>query len=768
MPRNGRKTLKSDLDELNGRPLPDAAPEEAADRDAPAALEVHASRLSQRAGRAIVWLRWPLLIGWILVAVAAYIYLPGTSKLQTAGIYALIPRHTAAFRALDVETRVFGSHLVPQIAVVERDPSHLGPARQVRIVREAVLLDQGRLSGFPRHSLAVPLVNTVKLFPAARESSTAAVTYLAFPGKLSTTRQRDLARRYARLVSVPGAKARATGLYVGTLAEAGAISGSLRWVEYASLAVIAVVVGLYLQSVLAPFFTVFSAILIYFVSSRVVTWVATHLHINLHQEVEPIVVVLLVGVITDYSVFFLSGMRDRLIAGEPRRDAARDATIQFLPIIFTAGLLVTLSLATLRVASIGFISALGPGMAIVIVITLLVALTFVPSAMGVLGRYMFWPGVKPDQTGRGVVREKLGNSGLRHRIAALVANRRRAAVVTAVVVVGLCGLGSGIVFARVGLTPIRGLPSSSPPHTALADASRGFAPGVVAPTDVMLLGNGVAAHQGRLALLGRELRQVPGVAAVVGAGVPGLPPKYDVFHATSGKGARYLVVFDHSPFSANAVDDLQRLQARMPALLRRAGLPARTRLAYAGDTPIARDTQSKIFSDLATVAWTIFAVDFVLLAIFLRALLAPLYLIVSSALALAATFGVTTYVFQGLLGYEGLTYFVPLAAGVLLVAFGSDYNLFIVGRIWQQSEGESPTRAIREAAPRASRAISVAGVALALSFATLAIVPLRSFRELAFAIGFGVLLDTFVVRSLLIPSLIALFGDASWWPLRRS
>jgi RND superfamily putative drug exporter len=761
--------LRTDSHERSDeRPAPDVAPPEEDAPGAREALEVHASAVSRGLGRAIIWLRWPLLVGWVLVAVAAYVYLPGTSSLPTAGIYALIPRHTEAFQALNTEERVFGSHLVPQIAIVQRNPSHLGLTQQRRIVHEALLLDRGKLPEFPSGSLAVPVVNTVKLLPGARENSTTAVTYLAFPSRFSTPHQRVLAERYARDVSLPGAAARATGLYVGTLTEAKTINHALTWVEVVSLAVIALVVGVYLQSVLAPFFTVFSAILIYFVSSRVVSWVAIHLSINLHQEAEPIVVVLLVGVITDYSVFFLSGMRDRLIAGEARREAARNATIQFLPIIFTAGLLVTLSLATLKVASIGFIAALGPGMAIVIVITLFVALTFVPSAMGVLGRYMFWPGIKPGQTGRGIVRDKLGNRGLRDRIAALVANRARAGVIATAIVVGLCFLGTGIASARVGLTPIRGLPNSSPPHRALNDASRGFAPGMVAPSDVMLVGKGVADQQIALTRLGRLMQGVPGVAAVIGAGVPALPPRYDVFHAGSGNGARYLVVFRHSPFSANAIDDLRRLENRMPNLLRRAGLPASTRVAYAGDTAIARDTQSKIFSDLETVSWTIFLVDFVLLALFLRAVLAPLYLIVSSALALAATFGVTTYVFQDLLHYESLTYFVPLAAGVLLVAFGSDYNLFIVGRIWQQADVESPEEAIRNTAPRASRAISVAGLALALSFATLAIVPLRSFRELAFAIAFGVLLDTFVVRSLLIPSLIALFGRASWWPLRRA
>lgn len=722
-------------------------------------------RISRALGRAIIWLRWPLLVGWVLVAIGAYAYLPGTGALPTSGIYALIPRHTAAFRALHEESRVFGSHLVPQIAVVQRDASHLGPVAQARIVGKAVQPGRGRLRGYPKGSLAVPLIDTVKLVPAARENSTTAVTYLAFPGSIATTKQRALAHHYARGVSQRGATARVTGLYAGTLAEASTISSSLTWVEFATLALIALVVGLYLKSLLAPVVTVFGAVLVYFVSSRIVTWVATSLNLSLHQEVEPIVVVLLVGVMTDYSVFFLSGMRERLLAGEGRREAARHTTSRFLPIIFTAGLLVTLSLATLQVASIGFVRALGPGMAIVIVITLLVALTFVPSAMGVLGKVMFWPGIRADETVRGAIGRELDGTTARERVAAFVSRPRRAAVTATVAACLLAGLGSGLFFTRIELTPIRGLPASSPAHRALTQAGRGFQPGVVSPTDVMLTGPEIASDRRKLLRLAILIRNQPGVAAAIGAGIPGMP---HLFYAGSGNGARYLTVFDDSPFLAGAISALRRLQSAMPQLVSRAGLPRSTRLAYAGDTAIARDTRTKILHDLGLLAAAILAVDLILLAVFLRALVAPVYLVASSALSIAAAFGVTTYVFQDLFGYGGLTDFVPLAAGVLLAAFGSDYNLFIVGRIWQRSE-RRPTRvAIREAAPRASRSIAIAGLALAASFATLALVPLRSFRELAFAVAVGVLIDTFLVRSLFIPSLIALAGEWSWWPTRRS
>ena len=147
--------------------------------------------------------------------------------------------------------------------------------------------------------------------------------------------------------------------------------------------------------------------------------------------------------------------------------------------------------------------------------------------------------------------------------------------------------------------------------------------------------------------------------------------------------------------------------------------------------------------------------------------MAPLYLLLASALAFTATLGLTTFVFQTLLGNEELTYYVPFAVAVLLVSLGSDYNVFLVGRIWQEAEHVDVRRAIAIAAPRASRTIAVAGLALALSFATLAFIPLRQFREFAFAMTVGVLLDAFVIRALLVPALVSLFGELSWWPARR-
>ena len=153
--------------------------------------------------------------------------------------------------------------------------------------------------------------------------------------------------------------------------------------------------------------------------------------------------------------------------------------------------------------------------------------------------------------------------------------------------------------------------------------------------------------------------------------------------------------------------------------------------------------------------------------VFLRALVAPLYLLAASVLGLAATLGLTTFFFQDLLGRDQLTYYVPFATAVLLVALGSDYNVFVAGRIWREARWRRVPEAIAVATPSAAKAITVAGLALAASFALLAIVPLDAFQEFAFVMAVGVLIDTFVVRSLLIPALTALVGERAWWPGRR-
>ncbi len=235
--------------------------------------------------------------------------------------------------------------------------------------------------------------------------------------------------------------------------------------------------------------------------------------------------------------------------------------------------------------------------------------------------------------------------------------------------------------------------------------------------------------------------------------VPGVP------FATSknGNAARYLVVLNADPLGSAGIAVYDHLRGAMPAMLARAGLGG-AQVQYSGDTALAQYAVGRTLGDLARVGIAVCLLDLVLLMIFLRTLFAPLYLVAASVLALAAALGLTTYVFQTVFGGEDIGYYVPFAASVLLISLGSDYNVFLVGRIWEERRRRPLRGAIETAVPRARRAISVAALALTLSFAMLAFVDLAAFRQLAFLLAAGILIDSFFVRSVFVPALVALFG----------
>jgi RND superfamily putative drug exporter len=490
------------------------------------------------------------------------------------------------------------------------------------------------------------------------------------------------------------------------------------------------------------------------------------------QEIEPFVVVLLLGILTDYAIFFLSGFRAHLAAGEPRLEAARGSAARNLPIVLTAGLIVAAGAAALLAGRLDYFRALGPGLGLTALMALLVATTLIPALLAIFGRAVYWPRrptpapVEPEEEGPIEAVSDRRERPLRER-AAYAMTARPLALLVVLVTGGLLFAASlGLRDLDLGFTLIRGLPSDSEVRRAETAASRGFAPGVLAPTELLLEGPGVGVDREGLARLQEAIAKEEGVAGAVG---PRDEPKDVATRAVvseDGNAARIAIILGDDPLGGKAIDDLRALDGRMPALLAGAGLEDAT-FAFAGDTALAENTVSLTVDDLKRIGLAALGINLLFLVILLRSIVAPLFLLVTSVLALAATLGVTTFVFERLLGYDELTYYVPFAAAVLLVSLGSDYNVFVVGRVWQEARRRPLRAAIATAVPRASKTITIAGLALASSFAVLAFVPVRAFRELAFALALGVLVDAFVVRSLLVPALISLFGDLSWWPSER-
>jgi RND superfamily putative drug exporter len=193
-------------------------------------------------------------------------------------------------------------------------------------------------------------------------------------------------------------------------------------------------------------------------------------------------------------------------------------------------------------------------------------------------------------------------------------------------------------------------------------------------------------------------------------------------------------------------------------------------VSFAGDTALSRETIDGTVDDLLRVVSAVLLAVLLVLVAFLRGLVAPLYLVVAAAIAPLAAVGLAVALFQGVFGQGEISYYVPVTAGVLLVALGSDYNIFLVGRVWDEPRRRPLAEAITLAGAGAAQAISAAGIVLAVSFGALALVPVASFRELAFVMAVGLLIDAFVVRTILIPAVVSLVGYRSAWPghhLRR-
>ncbi len=713
---------------------------------------------------ALVRLRWPVVVTWVAVAFAVVVWLPPLTGGDSA-----LKGFASGNPAVETELRsfqLFGFPLTGRTAIVQRNPDGLSVYAQAEAVLRAVALTQGAYDTSLLGALPVP--NTLAAFPGSAESGTTVVTFLFNDPRASFAAQRQAGERFAQqqLNDPDDAYVGVTGSVPARDAQAKLIASHLQLVEVVSVLAIALIVGLTFRSVVAPLLTMVTVAVSVTVTLGVGGYVGQLLGVAVPADLEPLIVALLLGVVTDYSILFLAGLRTRVTAGDDRLPGARRAAHELAPIVAVAGVTVAAGTGALVVARSALFRGAGPALALTVLIGLLVALTLMPALMAIFGRWAFWPSHperRPDpQPGERPDSQPTAPT----RLVRLVTQRRTAALVTATCVALLVVATLPLTGLRLGLGFVQSLPDDEPVAVAAAAAQQGFAAGILSPTELLLEGDDVGTQRAALARLDRALARQPGVAGVLGPGDLHLPREVNVLTTDDNRAARYLVVLDSSPLGAEAIGHVRQLQRQLPALLDQAGVKGAT-AALAGDTALSATVVRDTTDDLLAITVAALAVNLLLLVLFLRALVAPIYLLASSVLVVGGTLGLTVAVFQGLLHHDGLTFYVPLSAAVLLVSLGSDYNIFAVGQVWHLAQRRPLRRALILALPQSTAAITAAGTALAASFGLLALVPLAPFRELAFAMSVGILLDVFVVRSLLVPSLLTMVGPVSGWPSSR-
>jgi putative drug exporter of the RND superfamily len=708
--------------------------------------------------RVVAWISvrlWFLVVP-AFVAAAVYAGLHLRTFETGSGVLNLVPSDAPALRAEATVTRLFHAPAGSDVIVVQHADGGLSSDAQHRVLDRALAIDQHRDTRTGA-SLATPLISLPGA-PGSKGDASTALTYLVFDGSYTPAERTIKAHAFLHRLNQPGdSPVGITGVTPARMEQGALILNRLDMLEILTVLVVAAIVIAVFRSPGAALIAMGSMAVAFPITLYALTKVSDRVGGTLPEEIEPLLIALLLGVVTDYSVFFLSDFRDRVRAGSAPRDCAFAAAVEVVPIVFTGGLILSISLLALRASSLGFFRDLGPALAATVAIAMLVSIFFVPAAIAMLGRFAVWPSVRePEDQGRGVGA----------RVAHVAAGRPVAALIGVV-------LGGVLIFAalqlktlQLGVDVITGLPQSSEPQVAAHAAAQGFAPGVLAPDEVIVQSRSGALPAAGLARLERSLRDQPGIAGVAGPAEqpPGSPVQ--PFLTPDGRAARYVLVASRDPLGPGAVSDLEHLQDRMPGLMRDAGLGNST-VQFAGQTALAKAAIDAVTRDAITIAIAVLVVNLILMILFMRAIVAPIALLAVNVLSVTATMGAIVWVFQHRLGYPDLTYYVPFAGAVLLISLSSDYNVLIAGRIWREAERRPMREAVAVAIPKASRAIRAAGLSLAASFALVAIVPIRPFRELAAVMALGILLETFLVRSLLAPSVIAVLGRLAAWPGRR-
>jgi RND superfamily putative drug exporter len=536
----------------------------------------------------------------------------------------------------------------------------------------------------------------------------------------------------------------------------------LEVVEIATLALVAIVVAFVFRSFTAPLAVLAVAGLGYVVSLRLLRVLADALGFPLPDELRPLLAALLIGVVTDYCVLFLFNFRDHLVRGAPRHAAASRAAAAEGPIVAVAGLTVAGGTAALLAATFPIFRAFGPAMAVTVLVGLAVSVTLVPALMAIFGRWLFLPW-DPARWAAKLNRRTTRRAGLLVRI---VVNRAGAAVAALLAVGVLVAAAAPIVNMRLDASFTGPVPRDDPVREGADLLDTSGVGGITAPTEILVEGPSISTQRDALDDMQAAIADQPGVARVLGPAQNPLPEEYGVVLSDDGTAARYIVVFEGDPLGGESIEDLESLSAELPALADAAGLHDVT-ISVTGQTAIAAELAVITRQNLLITILAAFGIELLILIVYLRAFLAPLLLLACSALGVLAALGLTVLVFQDVGGGTGLTFYVVFSTSVLLLALGSDYNVFTVGAIWREAARHPLGRAIARAMPASARAVSAAGLILAATFAMVAIIPLDTFRQLAFTMAVGLLLDTFVVRPVLTPAVLTLLGRWAGWPGRR-
>ncbi len=678
--------------------------------------------------------RWVVIALWVVAAVVGYAGHSRLSRVTQGGQASFLPRHSESTQSVKALGKGFhGGDDVPAYVVFDR-PSGLTASDRTAIATIGQQIDSQGLRGatpaidpFLRGGANDPLG---QIGLVSRDGQ-AALVPVGFNAGLSgsVTPGVHAVRRIVRANAPPGLQAHVAGpAGIAVDFEHAANDAGAVLLYVTATLVLVLLLAVYRAPVLAllPLLVVAAA---YLVTAGITYLLIKGGVIEVNAEGTMLLLVLVFGAGTDYSLLLVHRYREELAHTTDATAALRRAVHSAAPSILAAGATVAAAMLVLLLAQLESTHWLGPVLALGIVVMLLAAFTLLPAALAILGPRAFWPLRTEGGTGRSRGWE---------RVAGLVSRRARVLTGAIVVALAICACGNLVSHGTVGFGQgvLRG-----------TDSSRGssliathFSPGLNAPLTV-LVDQGVTSQA--IALL----THLPGIDRAVPAGL------------SNGTDATLLaVILAQDPYSSDAskvVRDMRKVLHKIDPSAVVGGVPAEN-----------LDVESTNTRDTRVIVPVVLLLVLLVLCGLLRALVAPLFLIVSVVASFAATLGISTVLFTKALGESGLAFDLVLMSFIFLVALGVDYTIFLMHRTREEASGSGTRAGVLDALVTTGGVITGAGVILAGAFASLTVLPLEELVQIGGTVAIGILLDTLVVRALLVTSITALLRERTWWPGR--
>src|SRR5215216_2493364 len=664
------------------------------------------------------WSKWVVLVFWVAVVAVAG---PLAGKLDSAqqnDASAWLPNNAESTQVVELAKRFTPSDTLPAVVVYERPGGAIIPADQAKAAADA-----------KRFADLDHVGKVIGPIPA----SDGRALQVVVPVEMGSGGWNDVAPVVEEVRSIAhpsGASVYVTGPAGYATDFADVFSGFDATLLYITAAIVMVILLLTYRSPvlwILPLTCVFIALT---AAQAVIYLLARDAGLTVNGQTAFILTVLVFGAGTDYALLLTARYREELRRHADRHQAMATALGRAAPAIIASAATVICSLLALLVAELNSTKSLGPVMAIGLTVGLLAMLTLLPALLVIFGRWIFWP-----------LRPTLGSAeptehGLWARIGAGVARRPRLVWVVTAVVLGALALGVTQLEAN-GLQAkdsFRTEPESVRGEEVLA---RHFAAGAGNP--VQVVGNAKAAPQLQAVLSG-----TPGVTAVTR---PQVRDGYAYLEGTLTTAADSQASFD-------TVDRLRSSVHAIPGADAKVG----------GGSAVNLDIQRASRHDTNLVVPLVLAVVLLILGVLLRAVVAPVLLVATVVLSFGAALGVSALAFKYLFDFAGADPSFPLWTFVFLVALGTDYNIFLMTRVHEEAKRHGTRRGALVGLAATGGVITSAGIVLAGTFAALGTLPLVFITEIGFAVAFGVLLDTFVVRSVLVTALNLDVGRWIWWP----